>query len=118
MLMTGAAVASAADKPLTGAQLTELLGKGLSVTSLDMNGGKNFTGQATFATGGTLKGTVTFTGKPAIPLTGTWKVDGDRLCRVVRPLQPQEVCETWVQSGDKEVTIRIGNTNISLIRWQ
>jgi hypothetical protein len=119
MPTVGAGTIYAAEKPpLTGAQLTELLGNGLSVTSFDMNGGKNFTGQATFASGGTLSGTLSFTGRPPIALTGTWKIDGDRVCRTVRPLQPQEVCETWLRSGDKEVTIRVGKSDVGMIRWQ
>jgi hypothetical protein len=119
MLTVGAGTPTAAEKPpLTGAQLTELLGNGLSVASLDMNGGKNFTGQATFAPGGTLSGTLSFTGKPPIALTGTWKINGDQVCRTVRPLQPQEVCETWLRSGDKEVIIRVGKADVGMIRWQ
>jgi hypothetical protein len=119
MLAIGAGPAWAAENSaLTGSQLTELLAKGLSVTSLDMYGGKNFTGQATFASGGTLSGTLSFAGKSPVPLTGTWKIDGDRVCRTVRPLQPQEVCETWLRSGDKEVTIRVGKTDVGMIRWQ
>jgi hypothetical protein len=118
MLAIGPSAWAAEKTPLTGPQLTELLEKGLSVTSLDMQGGKNFKGQATFAPDGTLSGNISFAGKAPMPLTGTWKIDGDRLCRTVRPFQPQEVCETWVMSADKEVTIRVGTTDVSLIRWQ
>lgn len=118
-LMIGAAASYAAEKtPLTGAELLELLGNGLSVTAIDMNGGKNFTGQVTYVSGGKLSGSITFTGKPPVAISGTWKVEGGRLCRTIVPLQPQQVCETWVRSGNKEVTIRVGNGDVGVNRWQ
>ena len=117
--MLGAAAAYAAEKPpLTGPELLELLGNGLSVTAIDMNGGKNFTGKVTYVSGGSLSGTITFTGKQPVPISGTWKVEGGKLCRTIVPLQPQQVCETWVRSGNKEVTIRVGNGDVGVSRWQ
>jgi hypothetical protein len=105
-------------KPLTGPELLELLGNGLSVTATDMQGGKNYAGQVTYASGGALAGTVTFTGKPPIPITGTWKVENGRVCRTIVPLQPQQVCEVWLRSGNKEVTIRVGTADVSVNRWE
>jgi hypothetical protein len=83
-----------------------------------MNGGKNFTGKVTYVSGGSLSGTITFTGKQPVPISGTWKVEGGKLCRTIVPLQPQQVCETWVRSGNKEVTIRVGNGDVGVSRWQ
>jgi len=109
----------AAEKaPLTDGELKALLGSGLSVSSSDVQGGKVFTAQITYAPGGTLSGTLTFVGRSPTTLTGTWKVDGDRFCRTVVPLQPQEVCEMWLKSGEKEVTIRVGDMDVAIIRWQ
>ena len=111
--------ACAAEKPpLTGVELSALLANGLSVSATDMRGGKNFTGQLTYAPGGTLSGAITFAGKPPVAVSGTWKIDGSRLCRTIVPLQPQETCEVWLKSGDKEVTIRVGNTDVGMSRWQ
>jgi len=104
--------------PLTGPELNALLAKGLSVSGTDMQGGKNFTARMDYAANGTLSGAVTFSGKPPIDIKGTWKLDGPRLCRTIIPLQPQEICETWHKSGSNEVTIRVGNTDVGVSRWQ
>ena len=110
--------AVAAEKPqLTDLEMKALLGVGLSVSSMDMQGGKNFTGRVTYASDGTLSGTITFTGRQPVAFGGTWKLDGPRLCRTIVPFQPQEVCETWLKSSDKEVTIRVGGSDIAVIRW-
>jgi hypothetical protein len=108
---------SADNVALTGPELSALLAKDLSVSSTDMLGGKNFTGRMTYAANGTLSGAVTFTGKAPINVKGTWKLDGSRLCRTIVPLQPQEVCETWLKSGANEVTIRVGNADVGVSRW-
>ena len=118
-MVTAESDAFSAEKvPLTEPELNELLANGLSVSSTDMFGGKYFTARMTYATNGTLSGAVTFTGKAPIDLKGTWKLDGPRLCRTIIPLQPQEVCETWHKSGSNEVTIRVGNTDVGVSRWQ
>ena len=119
IMAAAASNAFAAEKvPLTGPELSALLANGLSVSSTDMVGGKNFTARMTYATNGTLSGAVTFTGKAPIDVKGTWKLDGPRLCRTIVPLQPQEVCEVWLKSGSNEVTIRVGNTDVGVSRWQ
>jgi hypothetical protein len=112
--------AFAAEKvPLTEPELNALLANGLSVSSTDMLGGKYFTAHVTYATNGTLSGAVTFNnGKAPIDVKGTWRLDGPRLCRTITPFQPEEICETWLKSGSNEVTIRIGNTDIGVSRWQ
>jgi hypothetical protein len=112
--------AFAAEKvPLTEPELNALLANGLSVSSTDMLGGKYFTAHMTYATNGTLSGAVTFNnGKAPIDLKGTWKLDGPRLCRTILPFQPEEICETWLKSGSNEVTIRVGNTDVGVSRWQ
>jgi len=111
--------ALAAEKlPLADVEMKALLGKGLQVTSTDPQAGKLFTAQMIYAPNGTLSGTLTFTGRPPTAFTGTWKLDGLRLCRTVVPLQPQEVCETWLKSGEKEVTVRVGDMDIAVSRWR
>jgi hypothetical protein len=109
----------AADKvPLTGPELNVLLAKGLLVASTDMQGGKNYTARMTYGTDGKLAGAVTLTGKAPIDVKGTWKIDGSRVCRTLVPLQPQEICEIWLRSGANEVTIRVGNSDVAISRWQ
>jgi hypothetical protein len=111
--------ANAADKkPLNADEMKSLLANGLSVSSSDMRGGQNFTGQVTYAANGTLSGTLTFKGKEPIPLSGTWKLDGAKLCRTINPLQPQEVCESWLRNGDKEVVHQVGTAEVGISRWQ
>ena len=105
--------------PLTGPELDALLAKGLTVSSTDTMGGKHYTAHMTYAADGTLSGAVTFPGRAPIDLKGTWKLDGPRLCRTILPLQPQEVCETWVKTGSSnEVTVQVGNIEIAVSRWQ
>jgi len=117
LVLVGSAAIAADKKPLTAAEMKELLGNGLAVTSTDTQGGKSFVGKVKYVPDGTLVGTLTFTGGQPIDLAGTWKLDGARLCRTITPLQPQEVCETWVRSGDKEITIRVGASEIAVSRW-
>src|SRR5215475_5617594 len=105
--------------PLTAPELDALLANGLTVSSTDAMGGKYYTAHMTYAANGTLSGAVTFPGRAPIDLKGTWKLDGPRLCRTILPLQPQEVCETWVKSGSSnEVTVQVGNIEIAVSRWQ
>jgi hypothetical protein len=104
--------------PLTEPELSALLANGLSVISTDTLGGKYFTAHMTYATNGTLSGAVVLSNGRALDVKGTWKLDGSRLCRTILPFQPQEICETWLKSGDNEVTIRIGETDIGVSRWQ
>jgi hypothetical protein len=103
--------------PLTEPELDALLANGSTVSSTDMLGGKHYTAHMTYNTDGTLSGAVTITGRSPIDLKGTWKIDGPRLCRTIIPFQPQEVCETWLKSGNNEVTVRVGSTDMAVSRW-
>jgi len=105
-------------KPLTAADMQALLAKGLQVSSSDLKGGKEFTGRITLAADGKLTGTVTPTGDKAIPVSGIWKLKGAQLCRTLPPIQPEEVCETWIRTGAKEAIIQVGGKDASVNRWQ
>jgi hypothetical protein len=94
-----------------------LLAKGLTVASSDLNGGSEFTGRVTLAAGGKLTGTLTVAGQ-AIPLNGGWKLTGAQVCRTLGPVQPEEVCETWLKSGPKEATVAVAGKETSINRWQ
>src|SRR5215467_681237 len=112
-------VVSSVKVPLTEPELNALLANGLSVSSTDMLGGKYFTAKMNYAINGTLSGAVTFSnGKAPIDVKGTWKLDGARVCRTILPFQPEEVCETWLKSGSNEVTVRVGDINLAVSRWQ
>jgi hypothetical protein len=47
-------------------------------------------------------------------LTGTWKLKGAKFCRVLKPVSENEVCETWVKTGDKQITVMIGGKPVAL----
>jgi len=95
-----------------------LVGKGLLVSSTDMQGGKEFTGRINLAANGKLSGSVTPNGDKPIAVSGTWKLKGAQLCRTLAPIQPEEVCETWLKSGNKEATIQVNGKESSINRWQ
>jgi hypothetical protein len=105
-------------KPLAAAEMQALLAKGLLVSSSDLRGGKDFTGRITLTADGKLSGTVTPTGDKPIPVSGVWKLKGAQLCRTLAPIEPQEVCETWVRTGAKEAVIQVGGKDSSVNRWQ
>jgi hypothetical protein len=118
-LVSGGGIAAAQQKtPLTAAEMQTLLTKGLAVSSSDLGGGSEFTGRVNLAANGRLSGTITVAGHGAIALSGTWQLKGARLCRTIMPIEPQEVCETWVRSGPKEATVVVNGQPTSINRWQ
>jgi hypothetical protein len=115
ILLSGGALAQS---PYTAAEMQALLAKGLVVSSSDLDGGKTFTARITLAAGGQLSGTLTPAGDKAIPVSGTWKLKGAQVCRTLAPIQPEEICETWVKSGAKQATVQVGGKDASINRWQ
>ena len=107
-----------AQTPYTAAEMQALLAKGLVVTSSDMDGGKVFTARITLAAGGQLSGALTPAGDKAIAVSGTWKLKGAQVCRTLAPIQPEEICETWIKSGPKQATIQVDGKDASVNRWQ
>jgi hypothetical protein len=114
--MCGAAFA--AGPALTAAEMKTLLTKGLVVTSTDMNGGREYTARINLAADGKLSGSLTPAGQGAIAVSGTWQLKGAQLCRTLAPLQPDEICETWLKAGAKEVVIQVGGKEVAVNRWQ
>jgi hypothetical protein len=41
-------------------------------------------------------------------VSGTWKLKGAQVCRTLAPIQPEEICETWIKSGPKQATVQVG----------
>ncbi len=117
----GCALASGsafAQSPYTAAEMQALLAKGLVVSSSDLDGGKTFTARITLAVDGKLSGALTPAGDKAIPVSGVWKLKGAQVCRTLAPIQPDEICETWVKSGAKQATIQVDGKNASINKWQ
>ena len=115
VIFAGQALAQA---PYTAAEMQALLAKGLVVASSDLDGGKVFTARITLAAGGQLSGALTPAGDKAIAVSGIWKLKGAQVCRTLAPLQPEEICETWVKSGPKQATIQVDGKDASVNRWQ
>ncbi len=105
-------------KPYSTAEMQALLGKGLVVTSSDMEGGKTFTARITLAANGQLSGALTPAGDKAIAVSGIWKLKGAQVCRTLAPLQPEEICEIWIKTGPKEATVQVDGKDASINRWQ
>ena len=114
VLVNGSALAQT---PYTAPEMQALLAKGLLVSSSDLEGGKVFTGRVTLSSDGKLSGTITPAGDKAIALTGNWKLKGALLCRTIAPIEPDEVCETWVKSGNKQATIQVNGKAASINKW-
>jgi hypothetical protein len=115
ILLGSSAFAQAA---YTAAEMQALLAKGLIVASSDLEGGKTFTARITLAAGGQLSGTLTPAGDKAIAVSGIWKLKGAQVCRTLAPIQPEEICETWIKSGVKQATIQVDGKDASINRWQ
>jgi hypothetical protein len=108
-----------AKRPLTAAEMQVLLGKGLSVSSMDIEGGKHFTASVNLEPGGRLTGSMNVAGHGVIALNGTWRLQGAQVCRTLGPAQPEVVCETWLRAGNaKEVTVVVDGKEVSVNRWQ
>ncbi len=109
--------AIAAGPALNAEELKALLAKGLVVTSTDLKGGREYTARINLAADGKLSGSLTPAGDKAIAVSGTWRLKGNQLCRTLAPLQPEEICETWLKSGTKEVVIQVGGREVAVNRW-
>jgi hypothetical protein len=118
LVVAGGAAVAQDRKPLTAAEMQALLGKGLVVNSMDIEGGKHFTGRVTLVAGGNLSGTLTVAGQAPIALAGRWQLKGAQLCRTLAPIEPAEVCETWLRLGPKEAVVQVGGKETSINRWQ
>ena len=106
-----------AQSAYTAAEMQALLAKGLLVNSSDLDGGKIFTGRVQLGADGKLSGTITPAGRSAIPLSGNWVLKGAQLCRKIEPIEPDEICETWIKSGNKQATIQVNGKAASINRW-
>jgi hypothetical protein len=119
LLLAGGAALGADRVPYSAAEMQALVGKGLSVSSSDLEGGRYFTGRVELAPGGRLSGTLSVRGQGQVALSGIWRLRGGQLCRTLEPVEPAEVCETWLKgSGAKEAIIQVNGQETSVNRWQ
>src|SRR3954463_4817336 len=114
-IFAGSAVAQTA---YTAPEMQALLAKGLAVASSDLDGGKVFTARITLAAGGQLSGALPPPGDKASAGAGTRELKGAQVCRTLAPVQPEEICETWVKSGPKQATIQVDGKDASVNKWQ
>jgi hypothetical protein len=89
----------------------------LIVSSSDTKGGEVFTARITLAVGGELSGVLTPAGGKAVPISGNWKLKGNQLCRTLGPIEPDEVCETWIKAGPNHAVVRVGRKIVSVNEW-
>ena len=116
-LLGGDATLAQTRTPYSAGEMKALLAKGLLVNSSDFEGGRHFRGRVSLEANGRLSGTLTPTGQQAIALTGRWVLKGAQLCRTLAPIEPHEVCETWVKNGDREAIIQVSGKATSINRW-
>ena len=83
VVLGGGVAFAQAKKPFTAAEMQALLGKGLVVNSMDLEGGKHFTGRVNLEAGGKLSGTLTVSGQRPIALSGVWQLKAAQLCRTL-----------------------------------
>jgi hypothetical protein len=118
LVVVSAAALTQGKMAYTAAEMKALFANGLTVMSSDLQGGKEFTGQTRLMADGKLSGSVTPVGSQPVDFTGTWKLSGPQLCRTLVPIQPEEVCETWLKTGNKQATIVVNAKETSINRWQ
>jgi hypothetical protein len=112
----GAALAQG-KTPYTAAEMSALLGKGLAVNTSDLQGGRVFTARITLSADGKLSGSLTPAGASAIAISGAWKLKGAQVCRTLAPIEPDEICETWLKTGAKEAIIVVNGKEASINKW-
>lgn len=105
-------------QPVNAADMRALLAKGLVVNSSDLSGGKQFTGRVHLEAGGRISGTLNVVGHGQVALTGAWKLNGAQLCRTLAPVEPNEVCETWLRTGPKQAVVQVNGRETSINNWQ
>jgi hypothetical protein len=104
--------------PLSAVEMQTLLGNGLSVASMDIDGGQKYTGRVNLEPGGRLTGSLNVAGHGAVALNGNWRLQGAQICRTLGAAQPEVVCETWFRTGPKEVVVWVDGKDVSINRWQ
>lgn len=108
--------AGAAEKTLSEADLTKLLAHG---KTLALGGkGMGYTGTVTLTADGRGDGSAKTDDGTVIPISGTWRIKGDRFCRKWKDLDGgKEVCETWRLASPNHVNVYNGKKKIGANSW-
>jgi hypothetical protein len=117
-IVIGGSALAQQQRPYSASEMQALLGKGLTAATSDLEGGKTFTARITLAANGQLSGTLTPAGDKPIAVSGVWKLKGAQVCRTLAPIQPDEICETWLKAGAKEAIVQVDGKEVSINRWQ
>ncbi len=114
MLAFGAA--NAKDVKMTGEELTALLTAG---KTLNLGGkGQGYAGTLVLTADGKGEGSAKPDAGGEIKISGTWKITGDKFCRMWAGLDDsKEVCETWIKAGENSVKVMNGKKQIGLNSW-
>ncbi len=105
LFTSGAIMAAASEKQMTGTELKQLLESGIT---LKLGGeGEGYEGDLVLLPDGTGKGQwVTTKGKKG-KIDGTWEIVGDEFCRVWKEVtNGEKVCERWIVIGENKVEVR------------
>ncbi|MCB1501214.1 MAG: hypothetical protein KDK07_15750 [Bauldia sp.] len=109
--------ASAAEKAMTGTQLTELLSGGITIK---LGGpGMGYSGELVLTADGKGKGEAkTEDGKNTFVLEGMWEVKGDTFCRRWAAFDDgKEVCETWIIIEPNKVRVAVDGKDVGVNSW-
>jgi len=101
---------------MTGAELTALLGNGKTIK---LGGpGTGYTGELAMNADGTGKGKAKTDGGKIINVVGTWKINGNQVCRIWEDLDDgKEVCEIWEKDGTNRVQVMVDGKSIGINYW-
>ena len=105
-LMASAAIA-ANQAPLTGDEIRALIGKRLTVNLRGAGAAgevPGLMGTLTILPDGSERGRIAAQGSDPFAVSGAWKIKDGRFCDLLRPVSAFEVCQTWVRTGNKEIT--------------
>lgn len=114
--MLGSLPAQAADRQMTGAQMTSLF----SYTRVIKLGGPSsgYYGMIYLRPNFTGRGLAFFADGSTKTITGTWRIANNRFCRkFVEFDNGAEICERWVFLTDSSVKVFNGTTQIGVNSW-
>jgi hypothetical protein len=109
-------VAMSKDVKMTGDEMNALLSSG---KTLSLGGkGQGYAGTLVLSADGKGEGSAKPDSGGQIKLSGTWKITGDKFCRIWADLDDgKEVCETWVKAGPSSVKVMKGKKQIGMNSW-
>jgi hypothetical protein len=106
----------AAEKRMSGAELSALLANGKTVK---LGGpGEGYSGELVLSADGKGSGSAKTDGGTVIKIEGAWAVKGDKFCRTWSGLDDgKEICETWVLVGTNKVHVMNGKKKVGVNHW-